>query len=506
MRLSKSKVTVGLQCHRRLWWTVHNRDAPELEPDASLQAIFDRGSRVGELATKDHPGGVLVDMGALGGPDGSVRRTAELLDQGVDTIFEASFRAHDVFVAVDILYREGRGWVLAEVKSTLSAKPQHIQDAAVQTWVARASGVDVVRVEIVHLNPDHRFPDREPLFARTDVTDEAEAFLLLLPGEVAAQQTALAGVLPTVEPGPQCKSPYECPFQSRCWPRRPMHHVSELYRAHAKAVAELEAAGTPSIYQLPADLHLAGPAARQRDAVQRGELLMEPSLAEALAPIEGPVSYLDFETIMPAVPVWHGCAPYEQVPVQYSLHVDRGGAVVHHAWLAQAGEDPRPALAASLVEHVPASGSILAYNASFEGACLARLADAVPKHADALLAMKSRLFDLLPVVRDHVYHPDFRGSFSLKKVAPALCGGGYGDLEVADGQLAARTLEALLLRPDEVQDDEAELRKQLLAYCERDTEVLVALHRRLANLGTQQTSSDTDAYLFLGYYIGLCGG
>lgn len=64
------------------------------------------------------------------------------------------------------------------------------------------------------------------------------------------------------------------------------------------------------------------------------------TMPEALAPIEGPVSYLDSETIISAVPVWHGCAPYEQVPVQYSLHIGRGGALAHHAWLTQAGAGP----------------------------------------------------------------------------------------------------------------------------------------------------------------------
>jgi predicted RecB family nuclease len=34
--------------------------------------------------------------------------------------------------------------------------------------------------------------------------------------------------------------------------------------------------------------------------------------------------------------------------------------------------------------------------------------------------IQRRLWDLLPVVRNHVYHPAFAGSFSLKDVLPAL--------------------------------------------------------------------------------------
>lgn len=46
-RLSKSRFTAGLQCHKQLWWRVHEPDAPELVPDAAQQAIFDQGTRVG---------------------------------------------------------------------------------------------------------------------------------------------------------------------------------------------------------------------------------------------------------------------------------------------------------------------------------------------------------------------------------------------------------------------------------------------------------------------------
>ena len=51
------------------------------------------------------------------------------------------------------------------------------------------------------------------------------------------------------------------------------------------------------------------------------------------------------------------------------------------------------------------------------------------------------------MVRDGCYHPDFRGSFSIKNVLPVLVPGmGYEDLEIADGQTAsvryARALES----------------------------------------------------------------
>ena len=62
LRLSKSRYTTGLQCHRRLWWTVHEPDAPEHTVGPELQAIFTQGHRVGEVAREQFPGGTLVDL------------------------------------------------------------------------------------------------------------------------------------------------------------------------------------------------------------------------------------------------------------------------------------------------------------------------------------------------------------------------------------------------------------------------------------------------------------
>jgi hypothetical protein len=167
--------------------------------------------------------------------------------------------------------------------------------------------------------------------------------------------------------------------------------------------------------------------------------------------------------------------------VQFSVHVERGGELEHHWWLADGPEDPRRALSVALLDACAGARAVVAYSASFERAAIERLAVACPDLGPSLMDLAERLVDLLPVVRARVYHPDFGGSFGLKAVLPALTGQGYDDLSVAGGGLASALLTRVLF--EAMPDAEAAIgRQSLLAYCERDTWGLVLLLRRLREL------------------------
>ncbi len=481
--LSKSRFTAGLQCHRQLWWRVHEPGAPELVPDPAQQAVFDQGTRVGELARTYVPGGTLVDA-PWESFEARLAATREALASDTPAIYEAAFLADDVFVAVDILERAPGGWRLVEVKSSTTVKEQHVPDAAVQVHVLRKAGLAVTGADVMVLNRACTFPDLSDLFRREDVTRQVEALLPDVPGLVRAQIGMLRGALPVVPAGPHCHEPYECPFLARCWPPLPEHHVSTLYYMR-RAADGFEARGWHTIHDLPDGLALNTQADRQRRAVQSGRLLVEGDLAGSLACFEGPLAFLDFETVMPAIPAWDGCHPYDQVPAQFSCHLERAdGSLDHHAWVADGPADPRPEMARRVIEACRGARTVVAYNMAFEKGCLERMAQAVPALAGALRDVIARLADPLLVVRDHVYHPDFGGSFSLKRVLPALVPGlDYGDLEIAEGGLASVELARLVFDGDAMPADERRRRRDaLLAYCERDTLAMVRLMERLREL------------------------
>ena len=482
-RLSKSRFVAGLQCHRLLWWRTHDRGAPELVPDASLQARFDGGNEVGALARAQFPGGVLmpeahVDFAA------TLMATREAVARGERVIYEAAFEAEGVFAAVDVLHRDGEAWTLTEVKASTSSKSEHIHDAAVQTFVLRACGLEVERIEIMHLNRECTFPDLTDLFTRDDVTAQVEAFLPNVPALVAAQLAMLDGPLPDAAIGAHCSAPYECPFLDRCWVDVPEHHVSELYWSGRKAWEHV-AAGIQTVDQLPESALNTAVARRQVEAVRAGKRIVVPGITAKLDAFAEPVAVLDFETIQLAVPRFPGCHPYAQLPVQFSVQRrGRSGAWEEYGYLAERGGDPRPALAAALVHAVEGAATVLAYNVSFEKSIIVALADAVPEHRVALQALVPKLEDLLPIVRDHVYDPAFHGSFSIKSVLPVLVPGlGYSELVVAEGGTASAWLADLLLGPNEYAPAEiARRREALSSYCARDTEAVVRLMEALRAL------------------------
>jgi len=480
--LSKSRFVAGWQCPALLWRKVHEPDAPELVPDKVLQDRFDQGAHVGEVARTRFPDGLLIDFPYFD-LQGRVAATEAAMSEGAPAIFEASFIADDVFVAVDVLERTADGFNLVEIKSATSQKDEHIPDAAIQVHVLQKCGIDVARADIMHLNKEHRCPDVSDLFQRTDVTDPVKGLLPLVPEEVKKQLEVISGPEPDIKLGLQCFEPYRCPFLNRCWPEVP-NHISTLAGVGPKGAWKYILEGIETIDAIPKDRKLPPKARRQIRALEEGRMIVEPGLADALEPFSARLGYLDFETVGRAIPVWPGLGPWHQGTAQFSYHEEtEDGELRHIGWLAEGPDDPRPELARVLVEATAGAERIVMYS-PFERRCIRDLQKAVPELEESLLELEEKLIDLLPVIRNNVYHPDFQGSFSIKYVLnPLVPELSYNDLVIVDGMEASVEIARLLFVAHKIPPDERDrLRHDLLEYCKRDTEAMVMLLKRLREL------------------------
>jgi predicted RecB family nuclease len=481
MRISKSKFCAGVQCLKRLYLLVHE---PELatEPDGTAEAIMEQGREVGLLARKLFPGGIEVCSTGL---DQAIRTTRELVaNHEVPAIFEGVFEHDGVLVRVDVLQRRKQNlWRLVEVKSASDLKDHYVQDVAIQSYVLSGSGLSLASVWLVHINRAYVLTgtavDPRQLFSFRNLTQRAQNLQPELVLRLRSQfQVLAAPEIPDVPTGLHCINPIVCEFFNHCNTPIPHDHIGHLPRLHANTREKLEEMGVQSIQDIPADFELSEIQRRACAAIQTGQPWFSAVLKKEFEALKYPLYFMDFETVNPAIPRFSGMRPYDQLPFQWSVHVQRrpDDTPEHCEFLATNSDDTRTLFISSLCEALGDSdGSIIVYNEQFESQRLWELASWLPAYTDRIRGLQRRLWDLLPVVRKHVYHPAFGGSFSLKAVLPALVPNmTYEGMEIPDGQAAGLAWEALI--SGTCSDAERrQKRKALLDYCGQDTLALVRL-------------------------------
>lgn len=480
-RLSKSRFQKGLQCEKALWLGVHRRELADPVSE-STQWIFDQGTEVGRLAHGLFPGGIEVTEDHLHTAQ-ALSTTKGLLAKAARTLYEPAFLFDGVLVRVDILVPvEGGEWDLFEVKSSSQLKPEHVTDAAVQTYVVEGAGFPVRRSCIVHLDTAYVWEggehDLAHLFAIEDVTAGARAFMPQIPMLLQRFRAMLAGLEPQVRIGSQCEKPYRCDFFGYCHAFLPgAHPITDLPYLSESALHALLDRGVTSICDIPEDLE--GLTFAQRETVRVVKSGVSEAdgegLAHALARLAWPVYHLDFETVMPALPIWPHTRPYQLVPFQYSIHVHHvDGSYEHREYLHTSADDPRPALTQRLIKDLDERGSVVHYT-SYERRCLNELAAAVPGRAADIASILNRLVDLEPIVKRHTRHPAANGRTSIKAVLPAWFPElSYDQLDISDGT-AASTAYLRSLRGGLASDEATALHVSLREYCKMDTFAMMRL-------------------------------
>lgn len=477
--LSKSTYMRGCQCPKALWLYKHR---PELRPEVSAaqQAIFANGTQVGLLAQQRHPGGVdctpehHYDFGP------ALAATQAAMAAGAPVIYEAAFLHDGVLAAMDLLVRDGDGWVAIEVKSSTKVKDQFVEDAALQVHVITGSGV---RLHAMHLLViDTSYVRRGALdVQRLFRMEELTALVRAKQPEVAARIAELKAVVqqpevPVIGIGAHCHAPYACDFLAHCWADVPKQgSVLDLTNAQGKQW-ELYERGIRLLKDIPEEQPLHTSQQRQVNGWRHpGTVVDRERIGAWLRELRYPLHHFDFETIMPAVPLFDGTRPYQQLPFQYSLHVQHapGAEPQHMEFLGDGSGDPREALVKQLLRDIGPHGDILAYNAPFERMCLSDLARDLPQHGPALLALRDRFKDLqTPFKQGWYYTPAMNGRTSIKVVLPALVPElDYKSMAVQEGMAASNLYLQLLM--GSYAGDVSALRRDLLAYCRMDTLAMV---------------------------------
>ena len=504
--ISKSRfVSAWEHCNKYAWLEKH---MPEKKMPVSefTESLFSNGHLVGELAKEYFC--VEADLTATKA-DGSQDSAKMLIETerhiklGTKVLAEASFRYDGCFCSVDILVRNDDGtYDMYEVKSSKEKEPKprnprpieprYIKDASYQRYVLENCGVPLKHVYLVLLSRNYvrgKTLELDRYFVKVDVTDETAA----MQSAVVAKLTELRPVVtdPNEPVSVICRGCKDCEYFGYCGRNIPTPSPFDVQGLDFAIKCQYYNDGV-SFHDVPKKyLTLSKFAQRQIACYNQPNAYIDKIAIQAfLDKLKFPLYSLDFETFQAIIPEYEGMGTNIAIPFQYSLHIMKrpdgdyteGSADLEEChFLDMSGNDPRRAIAESLVQNIPYGACVVAWHKSTEAGIVEGLAKIFPDLADHLRSFSyedpSKLFE-----NGHYYVAAMGKRYSIKNVAPALypndLGMNYHNLEgnIKNGAQAMTAIQmSKAMKPEEVE----QLRQDLLAYCALDTMVLVKILKKL---------------------------
>jgi len=489
--ISKSAFIRGLQCHKSLYLKKHH---PNLEDPISeaQQAVFDGGTNVGIFAQKLFPDG--IDLGDYI-PSNFLKAFSEtnrLLNEENTIIYEAGFKYENLLCFMDILTKEGEKYKAYEVKGSTSVKDIYLWDTAFQYYVITNNGIELEDISVVFINTSYVKNgdiDVNQLFTIESVKER----ILELQPQVKQYIKQMKNMLdspsvPNIDIGPHCSDPYGCSFTGHCWKHVPDNSVFSYKGVSTNSKWELFNSDIVTVEEIPDNYPLNNTEQLVVSSIKnKSSYIDKNSIASFVKGLNYPLYFLDFETLyMVSIPIYDNSSPFQQIPFQYSLHIkkSKSSKVEHFEFLAGATRDvdPRIKFIETLVHVIGTIGDIIVYNDTFEKGRLKEIKDLFPQYSVQIENMLSRVVDLMPPFRSrHYYTPDMKGSYSIKKVLPALVPGlSYDGMDIEDGGAASSSFMKLFDESDP--EIIKKTREDLLKYCELDTLAMVEILRVLESI------------------------
>jgi len=468
MTITKTDFIAFLDAPRHLWAIKHNK-LSEQEIDVFIQHLFDQGYEVEEYAEK-YIQEVLI-------PSYGVTQN-EVLIQPTFT--------HESFQAItDVLIKnpETNKWDIIEIKSTNNVKKQHKYDATFQYLVFKEN-YDIGTVNILHLNKEYvREGDLNlsKFFKLSDITDKVQT----LSEEVYALRAEALATASLDSPNSidKCIKPKECPCIQICHPDLPEYSIYDINRFSLSVakVRDLIEKGIESVYDVQEDFPLSQMQRFQVIVAQNGDIVIDTKqIKKDLETVTYPLYFIDYESYNPAIPMYNGYKPFDQMPFQWSLHIqkEKDSKLEHFEFIETEQIDPIPNFLTQLQKHLGNTGSLVVWNKSFEGTQNKRMGEIHPQFNDFCLNMNDRMYDLMEIFKKQWYaDPKLKGSFSIKNVLPLLVPDlSYKGMEIAEGATAMISWYEMVYGKSA---DAETIKNNLLKYCKLDTMAMVKIFERL---------------------------
>jgi hypothetical protein len=204
------------------------------------------------------------------------------------------------------------------------------------------------------------------------------------------------------------------------------------------------------------------------------------SIVAALSTLQYPLCFYDYETVSTPLPLFDGYRPWQQIVVQYSMHiVYENGDIEHKQSIISLGSKDNKSVIDNFVYDIGSwYGTYIVWNKAFENWRNDDIAALYPSYAELFCCINQQTFDLMDIFKNDMYfHPDFLGSASIKKVLPVLTDISYDNLAVGHGGQATALLQQLISWT--LQGDVDTTIKNLCDYCTQDSWAMVQIWKKL---------------------------
>lgn len=475
-------------CPRAFYYAKFHPEVMDTDSDYA-KSLIDKGIVVGRIAhqyfkdtikVKNDENEVNLEL--------QINKTKELINKKVNAISEASFLFNDLFCSVDILKRDDDGWAIYEVKaSSSSEKNKYYPDVAFQKYVLEKCGLKINHFYLMHLNKDYvRYGElniQQLLIADSyKYDDKFKNEEIMIDANLDDIRRILSN---QKEPdyGEHCTK--GCPFFKYCHKDLPIPNLTSINHFKASKAHEYFKEGIITYKDaIEHGIELRTKTGNLRKEVQvkvgvtgKSPYINKEEVSRFLHQLKYPLYHLDFETYSEPIPPFDGAHPYQVVPFQYSLHIEKspGGECEHREFLAEKMNSMRE-LAEQLCQDIPLDAMSIAFNATFEINVIKRLAKMFPDLSEHLMNIQNNIVDLaIPFMKGYYYDLKQGGSNSIKYVMPALCPymeNAYHSLPfVHNGGEAMSEFPRMMEMP---RNDEYQFKRDgMLKYCGLDTKSMV---------------------------------
>lgn len=275
--------------------------------------------------------------------------------------------------------------------STRIKEPKHIFEIGFMYRVLATLGLEKkIEIHIAYLNKDYMLDgelDLNQLFIIEDVTARARKNKSLVDKILFRLDDALNKKYPPQSKiGKHCFADGKCAFINHCWKDVSENNITNIGRMTESKISRLIDSGITNIEDISSDEKFSS---RQwieiNAAIEKRPAIKIRKIKEFLNTINSEqLLFIDFESIMPPVPIFNKTYVYDQICFQYCLVVQSNAegsrTVMRKDFIADPGIDPRRAFIEQLLYDTKIPGDIIVYNSRFEAGRLNELVEKFPEY------------------------------------------------------------------------------------------------------------------------------